>query len=340
MDTKRLVKRLVLAAGVGVLTLGPASALSAQVLRGAASKHMAIDSMPYVKAHNIVTNGDAEAGRAMVDSLFALNKENTPEYAEGLYWRARVAQSAESAQRDYVRIIVDYSMSPRVPNALLNVGQIELVRGERDKALRYFERLRRDYPGHSLQGLAAYWSARTLFEVNDLQRACQVNAEALELVKSGNVELKNRIEFQNQRCRGVIIATQDSGAGRRGTVGTAVPVIAEARPPADEQKETPPARDTRPTNVPSPSETPAQGTGQGTTGAQGGVYTVQLGALGTRKKADELVLKLKAAGYAARVIEEDNLFKVRVGKFAGRSDAVMVLEELKAKNYDGFISRE
>lgn len=297
------------------------SVAGAQILKGAQSKHIGVDSSMYVKAHNMVANGDGEGGRALVDSLFALAREGTAEYAEGLYWRARVAQSAESAQRDYVRIIVDYSLSPRVPNALLNVGQIELVRGEREKALRYFERLRRDYPGHPLQALAGYWAARTLFEVNDLQRACATNAEALALVKSGNVELKNRIEFQNQRCRGVVLATQDSGSGRSGTVGTAVPVIAEAQPPkADEEDEE---------EVTAPAAAEA-----------GETFSVQVGALGTRAKANELVAALKKQGYTARIIGDQPLFRVRVGSFRDRDGAASLLAELKAKKFDGFITKE
>ncbi len=341
MFAKILIAGLTASAGVA-----SAAPLDAQILKGAPSKHIAIDSMPFVKAHNMVVNGDAEGGRAVVDSLFALTKEGTAEYAEALYWRARVSRSAESAKRDYIRIIVDYSLSPRVPNSLLNVGQIEVTSGEREKALTYFERLRRDYPGHPLQGLAGYWSAYTLFEVNDIQRACQINSEALQSVKSGNVELKNKLEFQNQRCRGVVIASQDTGAGAAGTVGRAVPVIAEAKKPVDPKQAAADAK-----KAAAEAKKAAEDAARNPTvsddeeakpAAKAGavVYTVQLGAMGTRQKADELVARLKSEGYSARVVSEGNLHKVRVGKFTDRNDAASILADLKAKKFDGFISKE
>ncbi len=312
-----------------------------------------IDSSGYLKAQAIITNGDGDDGREMVDSIFALAKPGTAQYAEGLYWRGKLAKTSDAAQKDYVRLIVDYSLSPRVPDALLNVGQIELLRGEREKAMRYFDRLRKDYPGHPLQAAASYWAARTLFEQNDVSQACAVNAEALAQVPARNIELKNRIEFQNQRCRGVVLATADTGAGKEGTVGTAVPVIAKAEPPVvdgdeDTTDNQPPAQAEKPVPVkrqpvPAPTPTPVP-TKPATTGAvkpaTGEVFAVQVAAFNTKAQATSLVASLKTKGYtSARVEGTKAPYRVKIGKFTSRSAAESFRAELKAKKIDGFITK-
>lgn len=335
--------------GIGA-TLGFV-AITSMTLSTASFAQERVDSSGYLKAQAIITNGGGDDGREMVDSIFALAKPGTAQYAEGLYWRGKLAKTSEAAQKDYVRLIVDYSLSPRVPDALLNIGQIELLRGEREKAMRYFDRLRKDYPGHPLQAAASYWAARTLFEQNDVSQACAINAEALAQVPTRNVELKNRIEFQNQRCRGVVLATADTGAGREGTVGTAVPVIAKAQPPVvDDDEDTvgnqPPASAEKPVAgkrqpVPTPTPAPAKpATASAVKSATGEVFAVQVAAFNTKAQATSLVASLKAKGYtSARAEGTKAPYRVKIGKFTSRSAAESFRAELKAKKIDGFITK-
>ncbi|MGI8765416.1 MAG: SPOR domain-containing protein [Gemmatimonadaceae bacterium] len=195
------------------------------------------DSALYVKAQQMVSNGEAEAGRKLVDSLVNAAPPESPKYAEGLYWRATLAPSANDAEKDYRLIVVDHPLSPRVPDALLRMGELESARGDRAAALQHFQRLTLEHPESPLHAEASYWLAHTYFETNDLQRGCAANADALALARPSNVELKNRIAFQQQRCRGVVLA---SGAGAAGTaapsaestaVASAVaPVVPSAAP--------------------------------------------------------------------------------------------------------------
>jgi cell division septation protein DedD/TolA-binding protein len=194
-----------------------AGTMGATALHGqtAASRGAGADSSLYLKAQQMVNSGDAVAGRALADSLLKAAPPGTPRYAEGLYWRATLATTAADAERGYRQIVVDYPMSSRVDDALLRLGQLELARGEREAALQHFQRLTLEHPGSSLAGKASYWTARAYFEKNDVTRACTANADALSKTRAADVELRNQIEYQNQRCRGVALA---STAGAPGAV--------------------------------------------------------------------------------------------------------------------------
>jgi cell division protein FtsN len=94
---------------------------------------------------------------------------------------------------------------------LIRLGQLELARGDRDPAAQHFQRAIRNYPNSSSYATANYWLARTYFEGNKIERACIANAEAMTSVDPANVELKNRIEFQNRQCHGVVLKVPTAG---------------------------------------------------------------------------------------------------------------------------------
>jgi tetratricopeptide (TPR) repeat protein len=114
-----------------------------------------------------------------------------------------------SAEKDYRRIIVDYPLTSRAPDALLKLGQLELTRGDRAAAEGHFKRIISDYESSSVYAEANYWLARSYFDMNKTKSACKVNAEALAKVNPSNIELKNQIDFQNQQCRGLAV-TEDT----------------------------------------------------------------------------------------------------------------------------------
>ncbi len=220
---------LVLAASVAAVGLGQSAA---------AQQSAAADSALYSKAQSMVANGQAAAGRKLADSLAATATPGTPAFAEGLYWRATLAASARDAENDYRQIVVDYPLSPRVPEALLRLGQLESARGDRDAALQHFQRVGLEHPESPLRAEASYWVAKTYFDKNDAIHACAANTDAQQRVNAADVELKNRIDFQQQRCRGIANA-----------------VIAQNTPPARPARATP---STSPAvTTPTVRETPA-----------------------------------------------------------------------------------
>ena len=52
----------------------------------------------YAKAQTMVNDGNAAAGRALVDSMIAIAAPGSNEYAEGVYWRAVLAATAAEAE--------------------------------------------------------------------------------------------------------------------------------------------------------------------------------------------------------------------------------------------------
>jgi cell division septation protein DedD len=177
-----------------------------------ADAQSARDSATYLQAQQMVANGDAAAGRRLADSIATAAPAGSAAYAEGLYWQATLASNARDSEHAYRQIIVDYPLSGRVPDALLRLGQLESARGENAAALQHFQRLVLEHPLSPLHPEASYWVAKMYFDANDAPHACAANADANTSVRASNVELKNRIDFQQQRCRGVTLATNAAPA--------------------------------------------------------------------------------------------------------------------------------
>lgn len=160
----------------------------------------------FVRAQQLVSDGNGAAGRALIDSVIAATPPIAPLYPQALFWRASLAASAADAESDYKHIVVDYPLAPQAPDALLRLAQLELARGDRDGALAHLQRIPRDYPRSKSLARASYWTARVLFEKNDLPNACAANASALAQTDSTEVELRNQIQYQGQRCPSAAVA--------------------------------------------------------------------------------------------------------------------------------------
>src|SRR5438552_8117529 len=154
----------------------------------------------FARAQALVSDGNGAAGRALIDSVIAATPPMAPLYPQALFWRATLAASAADAESDYKHIVVDYPLAPQAADALLRLAQLELARGDRDGALAHLQRIPRDYPRSKSLARASYWTARVLFEKNDIPNACAANANALAQADTTEIELRNQIQYQGQRC--------------------------------------------------------------------------------------------------------------------------------------------
>jgi cell division septation protein DedD len=311
------------------------------------------DSAAYKRAQSLVNEGNAATGRAIVDSLIARSTPGSNAYAEGVYWRGVLSATAADAEMDYRRIIVDYPLSPRVEDVLLRLAQLELARADYDGALQHLNRLTLEHPNGSARARAGYWTARVLFEKNDIPRACAANADALARTSEGDTELRNQISYLNQRCVGVVIATTPGpvspSAGLpvatapaptpvQPSAGLPVATVNDSTPPKKPPMQIPAApMDGKPTMVvggvknepakPAPKEE-SSGAGE---------YSVQIAAYNVKSQAQAMVTRLKKNGYEARVSGSVAPFRVRIGHYATQAQATAVMRSLKAKQINGFV---
>jgi DedD protein len=284
----------------------------------------------FVRAQALVSDGNGAAGRALIDSVITATPPTARLYPEALYWRASLASNAADAESDYKHIVVDYPLAPQAEDALLRLAQLELARGDRDGALVHLQRIPRDYPRSKSLARASYWTARVLFEKNDVPAACAANANALAEVGEAEIELRNQIQYQGQRCPAATVAASSTIPS---TSPTSAPVPATASStPASVVTPPPVVKTTVTDTVAKPAAKPSSI-------SRSSSYSVQVAAYNRRAQADKLVTNLKARGYPARVDGDAAPFRVRIGRYATAKEAEDALKKIKAKGMDGFVAR-
>jgi hypothetical protein len=200
-----------------------------------------------LRAITLVDDGEGVAGRALLDSMVLNTRAGSLEHADALFWRATVAPSATEAERDYRSILLDHPVSPRVPDVLLRLAQLELARGHRAGALVLLQRLELEYPNHPSRARTNYWMARAFLDENDVARGCARVAEARARLSRDEVELRNQIDFLALRCptlpATVAAATTPSAppsTAPRPAAPTQQPAATPTQPPAESTRSTPP----------------------------------------------------------------------------------------------------
>jgi DNA polymerase-3 subunit delta len=274
--------------------------------------------------------GQGDSARFKVQRLLATTSTADTLYPQILYTQAMVATDAADMRRQLQRVAVEHSSSSWADDALLRLVQLDYASGNLDGAARNLERLRRDYPGSTLLPQTSYWAARTYFDQKNPAAACRWLADGLAASR-GNVELQNQLGYLNQRCPQVPQVAMDSAPqappDSPATVASASPDTASARradstPPPGGPPPQPTRADTTirtPAAQPVPTRTP------------GGRFRVQVTAVRTAAAADAIARKLSARGLPAMTVEEGGLYKVRVGNYASRAEAVAALPKIKAK---------
>lgn len=253
------------------------------------------------RAQRLVNDGQGAEGRALVDSILDAVEPLSPEEGEALYWRARLAESWDAAQRDYLRLMLEHERSPRYGEAMLRLAQGESARGDREAAIRYLERLAREAPESAARAEGGLWHGRLLVERGARDEGCGVLRESRGRVPAGQIELENQYDFLLRGCP------------EPGAVSAAPSAAPNTAPSAEPSVAPPPA--------PKPTAPAAGGT----------VWSVQIAAVSTRSEAVALSQKLTAKGYASRVDGDAAPFRVRFGRYATRAAAAAAAESYKTK---------
>ena len=257
------------------------------------------------RARALVDSGDGATARVLMDSLVGAVPAGTADFAEALYWRAVLAEGIGDAERDWKRLVIDVPLSPRTPDALVRLGELDMLRGHPAEARVYFTRLLRDFPAGPYRTKGLLWLTRSYFDERNLTGGCTA-LDSLRRVEIPDGELKLQSDELQRRCVGV-----------PRTVAPVAPPAVVATPAATPVAATPVAA------------TPVAGSGR---------YSVQLAAYFTRAEAAAAVQRFTQRDIAARVDGEQKPFRVRVGYYATRADAVNALNRLKKLGLDGFVA--
>lgn len=280
--------------------------LAAALLAAPVAAHAqspASDSL-FRRAERLVREGNGADGRRLVDSALAAAQPGSFAHAEALYWRAVLSPSGADAERDLRRLTVEHPAHARAEDATLRLAQLELARGDRERALAHLQRFEREYAGSARRGLALLLLGRTYLEQRDATRAHAALAEAQRVTAaSGDVELRNQIAYYLPRAA--------SAAG-------------EQRPATSDQQ----ASSSAPTSTPT-AQRPSLTAGR---------FTIQIAAFNTRREAESLVDALESRKVEARVVGSAKPFRVRTGRYATRAAANEALRALKAKRLNGYVT--
>lgn len=226
--------------------------------------------------------GSSSAARALADSILAAALEGSDPFIEALYWHAVLDSTAAGAERDYLRVVVEYPLAPRASAALLRLAELELARQARNRARRHLEKLRTDYPKSDQIARTQYLLARMARDDGETERACALLDAARTVVDANDVELQNQITYLHAYCI--------PAAGAR----AAAPHSATLRDTTG--------------GLPSAS-------------AAKGQFSIQVAAYNSRRAAVALAQQLQRRGLPARVSGERAPFRVRVGRYGTREEA-------------------
>ena len=228
---------------------------------------------------------------------------------------AAIARASTLPAADALKAMDSLSRAQGAPGwakarSLRFLGDHRFAKGEYGKAADFYQqasKLDNSSEYRHLYALSAAMdgkadAARSIWAAIAEDRADAMSAEASSLLQCMDGSSKVPLE-----CGGVKVSVGGSG----GPPPPLPPPVAQASPPATATVNPPPA----PVN-PSPATSPA---------GQQAVYTVQVGAFGSKENADNLVRRLVGTYsdvYVSPTTSGDQtLYRVRVGSFVRREDA-------------------
>lgn len=297
--TLRLTRRLTRWSGVGAMALMSVAATASAQVTPEVERTTA-------RARAMIDGGDGASARTLLDSLVGAVPVGTLDLAEALYWRAVLAERVSEAERDWKRLVIDVPLSPRAPDALVRLGELDMLRGHPADARVYFTRLLRDFPSGAYRAKGLLWLTRSYFEERNLAGGCSA-LDSLRGVEVPDGELRLQSDELQRRCTG----------GALNAPATTAPAAAKSvDKPVEKSTE-------------KPVEKPAAGAGR---------YSVQLAAYDTRAEATDAVKRFAKREIDARIDGEQKPFRVRTGYYSTRAEATTALNKLKKLGFDGFVA--
>lgn len=272
---------------------------------------------------SLVAAGSYEWARATLKQWWSARESfDVPgsDRARALLLRGRLAPDIDAAEPDYLALVLGYPNSPHAPEALLRLGQGLLGAGEADRATGYLRRLVTDYPGAEQRARGLLWLARASRGAGLAQTACTAARQGLRDYEDPALSELLRIEEA---------ATCGAGGGSAGRLAAGPDETNAAAPPrpVDRRDAAPPEAD-RETQAETPRET--------------GPFAVQSGAFRYEKGANDLMARLRGAGYEPRsvLVPRNDLIRIRVGRFDSAEEAARLAAELEGRGFAAVVVRD
>jgi TolA-binding protein len=158
------------------------------------------------RARALLDAGEGTDARALLDSLLGVLPRGTMEQAEALFWRAVMAERVNEAERDWKRLVIEVPLSPRAPDALIRLGELDMLRGHPAEARVYFARLLRDFPSGSYRTKGLLWLTRSYFDERNTANGCRA-LDSLRGVEIPDGELRLQSTELQRRCTSAMLAT-------------------------------------------------------------------------------------------------------------------------------------
>lgn len=175
----------------------------------AASTATAQSDPRLVTAVQLARDGLGDSARAVAGRVLSATRPTDPIYPEVLYTVAVVASSTRDRRLYLQRVATEYSQSEWADDALLQLAQLDYAADNPAGTIAQVRRLLGDYPLSPLQAAAALWGARAAFDRREVPLGCQW-AELGATAAADQVELRNQLEFQRDRCRALVAEAADT----------------------------------------------------------------------------------------------------------------------------------
>ena len=252
-------------------------------------------------------DGLSDSARAVAGRILAATSPTDSLYPEVLYTVGLLAATEQDRRLYLRRVVVDHTQSEWADDALLHLAQLDYSSGSPDAAVRQIDQLLRDYPESPLTAQAAFWGARAAGDRREAAIACRMADAGLAAV-GNDIELRNQLEFQKQRCQSLVAMSAESAQR------VIADSIAKARADSIARANAPVRPPPRPSGG-SSARLPA------------GFY-VQVSAVKTQAAATTESARIKGAGYTPVTFREGGFLKIRAGAFPTQAKAAAAAADL------------
>ena len=146
-------------------------------------------------------SGHVEGLREVVEIWISTTEGLTPEsLGRARFLKARLFSHVDSARAEYLSVALD-GRSTFSAMAWLRLAQMDLAIGEAERAASELERLRADYTSAAESATSWYWTARTMEQLGDFDRACRTYTIAIDELRAvGDPEGVQRALEASQDC--------------------------------------------------------------------------------------------------------------------------------------------